>query len=86
MRFILRGDDYPFWPKVNAEEFSAAERRLDGSATDVVACFPDGYTASCVPRSSASLVWERFCRKPDGAVRSLLAALARLGYMERIGR
>ena len=76
VRFLSRGDSYRNWPVVDGE-FSAAERRQDGSASDVVACFPKNYALNCVPRSAASLVEERFCRKPEGVLRAFFAALAR---------
>ena len=78
VRFLSRGYGYRNWPVVDGE-FSAAERRQDGSASDVVACFPKNYAVNCVPRSAASLVEERFCRKPEGLVSAILAALARFG-------
>jgi len=78
VRFLSRGDSYRNWPVVDGE-FSAAERRQDGSASDVVACFPKNYAVNCVPRSAATLVEERFCRKPEGMVSAILAALARFG-------
>jgi hypothetical protein len=74
VRFLSRGYGYRNWPVVDGE-FSAAERRQDGSASDVVACFPSGYAVNCVPRSAASLVEERSCRKPDGMVSAILARL-----------
>ena len=75
VRFLSRGHGYRDWPVDG--EFSAAERRQDGSASDVVACFPKNYALNCVPRSAASLVEERFCRKPEGVLRAFFAALAR---------
>jgi hypothetical protein len=78
VRFLSRGDSYRNWPVVDGE-FSAAERRQDGSASDVVACFPKNYAFNCVPRSAASLVEERSCRKPEGMLRAFFAALARFG-------